>query len=679
MNPEFGTRDMFNDQPLRTDAYASIYDGLSELRESFHRSGRLDDSNAKLDEVAKLFATYVAFKLGRIDKFPTGDDSHLLEALQDAFRKAAELPMYQAIGGGSIFGANPAIILRAGDEALAMQVVNVVTNCIDKAYELRDVNQPFDLINEAFGHFIRENFRGNIEDAQYMTPPEVVEFIVSMVLRDIEIEDPKAASKDATWTVLDPTCGVGSFLTTTYQLSKAKDWIAKSKLMLIGQDKVERMVRLATINMALFDVGSHQVSIGNSLKRGSPIDSLNDSVDVILTNPPFGAKFDASYISHECGENTPFFSNLKRANGKLDSELLFIDRNLKLLREGGRLIIVVPDGVVSAKGTAAMLRSHLKGRAKVRAVIELPPVTFAQAGTRTRTAILYLEKVTSTHDYPVFMASANDLGFQVSSRKGVQVKIESGVNELPQVLKAYTNIPARFDDSAKIVMREPSCVFVPSSSVEGGSWTPNHYKAERFVAATKLAEHDDFVMVPLKSLVKFTSETRKTRRWSTGYGYISILHVLGEGFIDCGAAMAYSPKTPGVPVEAGEILFSRINPRIPRVAIAPDLGVPTLCSSEFVVMRPVEGWTSESIAYLLLSDIVQSQIRSLTSGTSASHNRIRVSELGEVLIPTPIPESDAAVRFENCVRKYRRVTEDMAKCATLLAEIRGEEASIFAA
>ena len=43
--------------PLR-DGYTRIYDALSELREGFHRSGRLDDSNAKLDEVSKLFATH---------------------------------------------------------------------------------------------------------------------------------------------------------------------------------------------------------------------------------------------------------------------------------------------------------------------------------------------------------------------------------------------------------------------------------------------------------------------------------------------------------------------------------------------------------------------------------------------------------------------------------------------
>ena len=48
---------LFEDARPSAD-YAPIYEDLAELREEFHRSGRLDDSNAKLDEVVKLFATY---------------------------------------------------------------------------------------------------------------------------------------------------------------------------------------------------------------------------------------------------------------------------------------------------------------------------------------------------------------------------------------------------------------------------------------------------------------------------------------------------------------------------------------------------------------------------------------------------------------------------------------------
>ena len=55
--------------PPTERSYRQVYAALSDLRESFHRSGRLDDSNAKLDEVSKLFATYLAFRQQQIGAF----------------------------------------------------------------------------------------------------------------------------------------------------------------------------------------------------------------------------------------------------------------------------------------------------------------------------------------------------------------------------------------------------------------------------------------------------------------------------------------------------------------------------------------------------------------------------------------------------------------------------------
>lgn len=65
-----------------TEGYEGVYAALMELRESFHRSGRLDDSNAKLDEVAKLFATYLAFRRGLISQFPRAASNSLVADLQ---------------------------------------------------------------------------------------------------------------------------------------------------------------------------------------------------------------------------------------------------------------------------------------------------------------------------------------------------------------------------------------------------------------------------------------------------------------------------------------------------------------------------------------------------------------------------------------------------------------------
>ena len=663
-----------------SEGYGGVYAALGALRESFHRSGRLDDSNAKLDEVAKLFATYLAYRRGMIPTFPTASSTALVLELQRSFGAATRLPQYIGSTGTSIFGSEPKLALRDGDEGLAAELVGLVRQCVDTAFQLRDAGKPFDILNEAFGHFVRDNFRGNIEDAQYMTPPEVVDFIVDLALQDIQREGGALSDSDD-FTVLDPSCGVGSFLATFYHRASEYQLLPTSRLRLYGQDKVERMARLATINMELFDSKDHKVYVGNSLALGSPIDALNGAVDLVLTNPPFGARFEDQYVRTVCGDNAPFFSSQRRDGQTFDSELLFIDRNLRLLKDGGRLFIVVPDGVVSAKGVSALLRQHLGGVARLKAIVELPAVTFAQAGTRTKTSVVYLQKAPRTARGRIFMSVVSDLGFQVSSRKGIQVKQPEGTNQLLDVIKTYAIYrDGGMDDDlerALVLSEEPSCVVVDESEVLRGSWTPSHYSAKRFGAIRSVAAASDFDLVALADLVEFCADARRATKWRTGMGFLSVLHVLGEGLVDVAAALTYAPKTPGVAANPGEILLSRINPRIPRVCIAPDLGREMLCSSEFEIMKTRGRVSSHLLTYLLLSESVQCQIRSLTSGTSASHNRIRTSELAGVLIPVPRVGSARASQLEVLAAAYREALASLSDGARTIAQLRRQEASVF--
>ena len=471
--------------------------------------------------MAKLFATYLAFRQRQIGAFPELGADDIVGNLQKAFQATAQLSQYKLRTGESLFGVEPSLMLRSHDSRIAQDLVALVRQCVDLAFDARKSGRSFDILNEAFGHFVRDNFRGNVEDAQFMTPPEVVDFMVDIVLEDIYEEYPQPRINNRHWTVFDPSCGVGSFLTAVYEHARRTDWLPPQRLRLFGQDKVERMVRLTTINLELFDVKEHQVTLGNSLDIGSPVDRFNGHADIVLTNPPFGARFDADYVRSKCGRNTPFFSSLRRTPATIDSELLFIDRNLRLLRDGGRLLIIVPDGVISAKGTAALLRQHLARSATIRAIVELPSVTFAQAGTRTKTSILYIQKGRHrSSSNNVFMAVSRDLGFQVSSRKGVQMKLAKGLNDLPQILTAYRARKTVCDsDTARVLSVVPSSVVVPTVEVLRNSWTPNHYNAERYEAVAALRKSNDIDLVPLSDLVEFCSNKRRCEEVGTRYDF----------------------------------------------------------------------------------------------------------------------------------------------------------------
>ena len=657
-------------------SYDIVYSALSELRETFHQLGHLDDSNAKLDEVAKLFASYLAFKTGQIDGFPSSGSISLVAELRDAFRKTAGLPQYEVVPGGTVFGVQPDLAIRPGDERVAAEMVNLVRSGIDLAFENRINGHPFDILNDAFGHFVRDNFRGNIEDAQYMTPPEVTSFMSGILLHDLLLD---GVSSDASpsWTIVDPACGLSSFLSAFCQCARSEGRPSLKHINLWGQDKIERMIRLSIINLQLFGVDKYSITLGNSLERESPLDSLNGKVDAVLTNPPFGARFTQEYLANKCKDNTPFFSALRRFSGAISSEALFVDRSLALLRDGGRLLIVVPDGVVSSRGMSALLRGHLHNTTTLRAVVELPSTTFAQAGTRTKTVVLYLQKGRTSHLESTFMAVSNNLGFQVSSRKGVQVKVPNGQNDLPAILDAYKE----FRHSGEAFVRNrsvsaPPMAVVPESTVVRGNWTPRYHSATSVNGAGgEYAE--DFELVPLSDLVIFYSHRRKMEHWREGCAFISVLHILGEGLLNLSEAKSYAPKTPGLPVLPGEIVMSRINPRISRVCVIPDVGVKLLCSSEFEVMRAKDAIDPYLIAYLLQTEAVKNQVISLVSGTSASHSRIRTVDLGQVLLPMAKRGSKIAANFDELVADYKRVLNSLAKYSMELIELRMKESGLF--
>jgi type I restriction-modification system DNA methylase subunit len=651
-----------------TDLYGQFYQSLKEIRDLFHKSGRFDDSNSKLDEIVKLIALY----LYQIDKGLGIDLRDLITAyeydntfsitskLKQAFSILAADAGFLNADGTSIFGSNPQLAIQDNDDEFAYQLLKLVTESIDAANNHDDLGTRFDLLNEAFGHFIRDNFRNNIEDAQYMTPPEVVEFMSEVAIYDLLREN--AIGNDI-FVMADPCCGVGTFLSSFYRLAKHHSQFRNCTIRIIGQDKVDRMVRLSKINMMLFNAQNHSITYGNSLVGDSALSDFDGKVDVILTNPPFGARFSSQEIYKQPRIRYPLLHDLARTNEKkFTSELLFIDRCLALLKSGGRLLAVVPDSVISSRGLSAILRQRLSRHADVRLIVGLPTVTFAQAGTRTKTHILYVQKHNSrntTPQYFVFMAHSTDIGFEVKSRKGSPVKVVSRENDLPLILDAYKKgIAIQFASDQceyNVISTSPSCVFVGSSTVLEGSWTPNHYNADRYDAIAKL--HNDsegnVELMLLRDVVDFVTEKRRKEVVLEESKCISVLHIMNEGVIDYSQLLTYSPKYLGIPCKDGDLLFSKINPRIPRVVVVPELGIPLTCSTEFEIMNSKIHIDNYAIMMLLLSPTVQEQIRHLTSGTSSSHNRIKTQELRKVLLPIPKNGTETFQEFMKIVQEYR--------------------------
>ena len=146
----------------------------------------------------------------------------------------------------------------------------------------------------------------------------------------------------------------------------------------------------------------------------------------------------------------------KPVGANIDPAVLFIDRCLQLLKPGGRLFIVLPDGVLCNSGDR-YVREYIMGKkdeqtgefvggkAIVKAVISLPSDTFKLSGTGAKTSILYLQKREANPEKPeeflaepqtdVFMGVADTLGYLV---KNNIEDYNAGVpNDLDTIVNAY--------------------------------------------------------------------------------------------------------------------------------------------------------------------------------------------------------------------------------------------------
>ncbi|CAI2192299.1 19159_t:CDS:2, partial [Funneliformis geosporum] len=125
---------------------------------------------------------------------------------------------------------------------------------------------------------------------------------------------------------------------------------------------------------------------------------------------------EINYEKNSSLENPQNWNKKTRAKiglGKLKDQeapqILFIERCLKLLKNGGRMAIVLPDGIYG-NNQLGYVRKLIMKQARIVAVIDVPKETF-QPNTGTKTSILVLQKTNNIPtDYPVFMCVAETCG-----------------------------------------------------------------------------------------------------------------------------------------------------------------------------------------------------------------------------------------------------------------------------
>lgn len=673
--------------------YSMFYDILLNLREYFHSYGRIDDSNAKLDEMIKLISVSYSmalkgkqFCLGYIRQVADvqlGDQNKVAEALRIVCEDEMQDPLFQNEDRTNIFGTHPSLVIQPTENDFAQKLITEIEK-IDFVYLIENRSySEFDLVNECFGHFVRENFRNNKEDAQYMTPYEISEPILDIIFNDMEKKHFFTSKRLGSFTIMDPTCGVGTLLIESS--SRFTKYIEKTisnvherdniicqfrKNGIIGQDKVDRMVRLSKINALLLGSNASNICVGNSIVGKSLLDRYTGTVDLIFTNPPFGAEYERDSL---CIDEFSILKENRITAKTLPSELLLLDRCINLLKFDGYLAIVLPDSFFASKGIYSTYRNYIMHNYDILGVVGLPSVTFAQAGTRTNTCILILRKMLPMDKSKMFMADCKDIGYVVKERAGVPVKIEQGINEMKIIANSIVNAKS----NEKTICEEPSVTMIEKADYIGNNLKPSFYAAARFNTINSLRNlvSDGFAIKRLGEIVDFVTIGRKSYMVSDMVKHISVLHINANCTIAFDEVEKFTPVSKGRECQTGELIFSKINPRIPRMAVIPERNTKLVCSNEFEIMRTKGIIGMHALCFLLKTRNVMNQIENLTAGTSSSHSRIKREQLADILIPIPI-DTDAKsqilkinANLEKAINQVYSAEGNIISCFSLLNHI----------
>jgi type I restriction enzyme M protein len=296
-------------------------------------------------------------------------------------------------------------------------------------------NTRADVFGELYMAFAGSGMKA--DEGQFFTPPVAVDLLVNMV-------DPKPGQE-----IGDPACGFGGFLIAAAKhLYTAGMSVQSIAPLLHGVDKDAYLARLTRGRLALFLDNLPDIECADSLTgvtqdgRQLPTPQL----DIIFTNPPFGAKIMAAdpntmakfELAKKWKKASPD-SDLYIPNGQINlgtpPQVLFLELCLKWLKPGGILGAILPESLISTKSYSFVVQ-YLRQKVDIVSVVGMPEALFktsGKGGTHTKTvAIVVRKKPAETSEKSVFFANAKWCGHDSRGRA-------VPLNDIPKITENFVD------------------------------------------------------------------------------------------------------------------------------------------------------------------------------------------------------------------------------------------------
>jgi len=494
---------------------------------------------------------------------------------------------------------------------------------------------------------------------QFFTPEPVIDFCVGMM-------QPKPDD-----IIIDPACGSGGFLMSALKyLQASHKSLNTAKIVsqnIFGLDINRCIARIAKMKLLLEANGKTNILCTNSLEDLDSIKLLlgqKNGFDLILTNPPFGAKITQSSIlskfdlGHKWSSHENEFFKTRTVYANQNAEILFIERCLQLLKEGGRMTIVLPNGNFE-NPSLDYLRYYIKQKAKVIAIVNLPQETFIPYGTGVKTSLLFLEKDSKNEEkqYPIFFGRVTKLGYQ-GNKNGTPLYQK---DKYGQTIKDKNGLPIIDENFTTII--EDYKVFQEGKKVENensfsiqfdelnGRFDFDFYSPENRKLFSNLNHTKAVRLGDICEIVKIKSRKLKDPNLTVEYVELSDINTHSYEIINSTTYQVHElPSRASYEIQQGDIITAiagnSVGTRKHATALVTEDFAGCICTNGFRVMRNFR-IDNYYLLYYLKSEIFLKQMFMYRTGAAIPN----VSDIDLANIVIHLPDKKLIAEISDKMKK----------------------------
>lgn len=345
------------------------------------------------------------------------------------------------------------------DDKLKLTATHLQT-CVSYLQDVKLFNSNMEVVDDAFEYLVNKDAKG--DKGQYFTPRYVIDMCVKMLnpTADEYMIDTASGSCGFpvhtifyVWQKMNPNSN--PYFTLEEKTEEQKNYVRTKVFALDFDEKAVRVGR--TLNLIAGDGETNVMQINTldyerwdadyyenrdwrkqyakgfenleNLKASKKSGYKNFKFDVLMANPPFAGeiKNDRLIRKYDIAED-----DKGKYAEKISRDILFIERNLDMLKPGGRMAVVLPQGRFN-NSSDKRIRTYIANQCRILAVVGLHGNTF-KPHTGTKTSVLLVQKWDDTlcpkvDDYPIFFATQQLSGKDNSGDKMYR-KDENGQRKL---------------------------------------------------------------------------------------------------------------------------------------------------------------------------------------------------------------------------------------------------------